>query len=70
MLNPETKRLGEGSAFGGGVGGLGGVKAEMENKRELVAATSEMANMRRSPDLATAAAIAAPIGEKKACVRG
>jgi hypothetical protein len=42
---PEMKRLGEGSAFGGGVGSFGGAKADTEN-------------MRRNPDLATAAAIA------------
>lgn len=43
---PETKRLGEGSAWGRGVAGLGGAKAETEN-------------MRRNPDLAAAAAISA-----------
>jgi hypothetical protein len=42
---PETKRLGEGSAWGRGTDGLGGLKADTEN-------------MRRKPDLATAAAIA------------
>lgn len=46
LLNPETKRFGEGSAWGRGTGGFGGAKADMEN-------------MRRKPDLATAAAIAA-----------
>ena len=56
---PETKRLGEGSAFGGGVGGFCGAKAGMEYMRAFGAANSEMENMRRSPDLATAAAIAA-----------
>jgi hypothetical protein len=45
---PEMKRLGEGSAFGGGVGAFGGAKADTEN-------------MRRNPDLATAAAITAGI---------
>lgn len=45
LLSPEMKRLGEGSAFGGGVGAFGGAKADTEN-------------MRRNPDLATAAAIA------------
>lgn len=63
MLNPETKRLGEGSAFGGGVGGLGGAKAEMENMRVFGVAKSAMENMRRSPDLAATAAIAAAAGE-------
>lgn len=46
------KRLGEGSAFGGGVGGLGGEKAEMEN-------------MRRNPDLAVAAAAIAAAGFRR-----
>lgn len=45
-IKPGTKRLAEGSAFGGGVGGFGGTRADMENKR-------------RDPDLAAAAAIAA-----------
>jgi len=49
LLNPETKRFGEGSAWGRGAGGFGGAKAEMEN-------------MRRKPDLAAAAAIAAAAG--------
>ena len=48
-IAPETKRLGEGSAWGRGAGGFGGAKAEMEN-------------MRRKPDLAAAAAIAAAAG--------
>lgn len=43
---PETKRLGDGSALGRAAGAFGGAKAETEN-------------MRRNPDLATAAAIAA-----------
>jgi hypothetical protein len=64
--------LDEGSAFGGGVGGFCGAKAGMENMRGLGVANSEMENMRRIPDLATAAAIAAAgmcsTGEK-ACVR-
>lgn len=46
---PEMKRLGEGSAFGAGVGAFGGAKADTENKR-------------RNPDLATAAVIAAAAG--------
>jgi hypothetical protein len=49
LLNPETKRFGEGSAWGRGAGGFGGAKAEMEN-------------MRRKPDLAAAAAISAAAG--------
>jgi len=47
-LQAETKRLGEGSAWGRGAGDFGGAKAEMEN-------------LRRKPDLAAAAAIAAGI---------
>lgn len=74
MLNPDTKRLGEGSAFGGGVGGFGGEKAEMENMRVLGVGKSAMENMRRSPDLAATAAIAAAAGEwgerLACCVRG
>jgi hypothetical protein len=46
---PETKRFGEGSAWGRGAGGFGGAKAEIEN-------------MRRKPDLAAAAAISAAAG--------
>jgi hypothetical protein len=63
----------EGSAFGGGVGGFGGAKAGIENMRGLGVANSEMENMRRSPDLATAAAIAAAgmsLTGEKACERG
>jgi hypothetical protein len=41
---PETKRLGEGSAWGRGTDGLGGLKSDTED-------------MRRKPDLTTVAAI-------------
>jgi hypothetical protein len=50
----ETKRLGEGSAWGCGTDGLGGLKADTEN-------------MRQKPDLATAAAIATTAAVSSGC---